>query len=83
MISTPDAVALGFAGFGKLIEQGALAEHEETVVILTGSGLKATAFYADLAEPWRAAAFLVDVCLESSYCGVSLGVHGLGTIHQR
>ena len=42
--------ALGAAGFGQLIEQGTLDEHEETVVILTGSGLKATPFYSDLAE---------------------------------
>ncbi len=41
----------GPAGFGQLIEQGTLAEHEETVVILTGSGLKATPFYAGMAEP--------------------------------
>lgn len=38
--------ALGAAGFGQLIEQGTLDEDEETVVILTGSGLKATPFYA-------------------------------------
>lgn len=45
--------ALGAAGCSQLIDQGTLAEHEETVVILTGSGLKATHFYADLAENAR------------------------------
>ena len=42
--------SLGAAGHGQLIEQGTLDEDEETVVILTGTGLKATPFY-DLAEP--------------------------------
>ena len=42
--------ALVAAGYSQLIEQGTLAEHEETVVVLTGSGLKATGFYEDLVE---------------------------------
>jgi threonine synthase len=36
------------AGFVKLIRQGVIAESEETVVILTGTGLKTTAFYENI-----------------------------------
>jgi threonine synthase len=36
------------AGFAKLVDQGLINKSDETVVILTGSGLKAGSFYADL-----------------------------------
>jgi len=42
--------ALGAAGYSQLLEHGTLADHEETVVVLTGTGLKATSFYSDLVE---------------------------------
>jgi threonine synthase len=35
------------SAFTKLSEQGQINDHEETVVILTGTGLKATSFYAN------------------------------------
>ncbi|MEH6609126.1 MAG: pyridoxal-phosphate dependent enzyme [Halioglobus sp.] len=38
------------SGFMKLIESGAIREDEVTVALLTGSGLKATAFYTDQLE---------------------------------
>ena len=33
------------AGFSRLIESGTISETEQTVVILTGTGLKTTPFY--------------------------------------
>ena len=36
------------AGFAMLCDQGAIKESETTVVVLTGTGLKATSFYAGL-----------------------------------
>ncbi|SLN16113.1 Threonine synthase [Falsiruegeria litorea R37] len=36
------------AGLAKLTQEGLIKETDETVVILTGSGLKTTSFYADL-----------------------------------
>ena len=36
------------AGMSKLYQQGLISKSDETVVILTGSGLKATSFYAEL-----------------------------------
>ena len=35
------------AGFAKLIEDGSIAAAEDTIVILTGTGLKTTSFYTD------------------------------------
>ncbi len=35
------------AGFAQLVAEGRIAADEETVVVLTGSGLKASAFWAD------------------------------------
>lgn len=35
------------SAFSKLIEDGSIKDDEQTVVVLTGSGLKATAFYAE------------------------------------
>ena len=43
--------ALGAAAYGQLIEHGTVAEDEETVVILTGTGLKATPFYSAMSDP--------------------------------
>lgn len=37
-------------GFPQLIEQGAIDSNDETVVILTGTGLNATPFYEGLAN---------------------------------
>ena len=35
------------AGFAKLIKDGFIAAAEDTIVILTGTGLKTTSFYTD------------------------------------
>ena len=35
------------AGFAKLIEDGSIAAADDTIVILTGTGLKTTSFYTD------------------------------------
>ena len=39
------------AGFNQLLESGAIQASDETVVVLTGTGLKATQFYADQFRP--------------------------------
>lgn len=39
------------AGMAQLIERGVIGAEDETVVVLTGTGLKSTGFYADRADP--------------------------------
>ena len=43
--------ALGAAGFSQLISDGQIDGDDETVVILTGTGLKATSFYSEQFSP--------------------------------
>lgn len=39
--------ALAAAGFARLVSEGLVGERDETVLVLTGTGLKATSFYSD------------------------------------